>query len=134
MPRRKLSLTDRWAHLYTVARTLGLSAQGAATLRHHWQGLPRPEVVERASRLLLAARHAADAANVTDPSKVQTALVYFNDFCSALPGRDMFMVPRYRGDLDAEAYNEASFSMFAQFLREAAQPPLKQGTIGGHVS
>ena len=133
-PSKRLSLTDRWARLYSTARSLGLSAHGAASLRHHWRGLPQPAILERATQLLQHARAQADAANVSDPQKLGTSLKYFGDFCAAFAGRDMFQHPRWRGDLEAEAYNEATFSMYAQFLREGADPPLKSGTISGHVA
>ena len=126
------SLTDRWAQLYASARTLGLHT--AQAMQHRWQAPPQPEVAERAAQLLAAASINSRDANASEPTRLHAAFGYFGDFCAYLPGRDMFMRPRFRGDLDAEAYNEATFSMFAQFLRDAVAPPLRSNTIGGHVS
>ena len=136
VPRTPKNASDeqRWANIHASARLLGLSAHGSMNLRHHWQHAPRPEIESRAHELLLAARTAVQGANVTDPQRLHATLGHFSAFCAYLPGRDMFMRPRVRGDLEAEAYNEESFAMFAQYLRQAATPQIKAGTVQTHVS
>ena len=138
-----MSPRDKWRLVHTAAASLGLELPGPdGGNLHQWRSPPPAEERRAAERLLLTARESADLAGTSDPVKLLTTFGHLRDFCLVTPNRFLFCFPYYRGDIKAEAYNEATFAMFAQFVRERGSReqgrrrgrPIKADTVSDHVS
>ena len=142
-PIKKLPLRERWRLVHTAAASLGLELPGPTGGNlHQWRAQPSADEYRAAARLLADARSNADLAGTSDPAKLLAAFGYLRDFCMVTPNRYLFAFPRYRGDIIAEQYNESTFAMLAQFIRERGSREqgklhgrqLRADTIAGHIS
>ena len=134
---------EKWRLVHTAAASLGLDLPGPGGGNlHQWRSPPTNEERTTAERLLMSARESADLAGTSDPAKLLSTFGYLRDFCLVTPNRYLFCFPYFRGDITAEAYNEATFAMFAQFIRERGSRvqgqrhgrSLKADTVADHVS
>ena len=136
-------MRERWRLVHTAAASLGLELPGPSGGNlHQWREPPSADEYRAAARLLADARSNADLAGTSDPAKLLAAFGYLRDFCIVTPSRFLFAFPRFRGDIVAEQYNEATFAMLAQFIRERGSREqgrlngrqLRADTIAGHIS
>lgn len=66
------------------------------------------------------------------PGQLQTGLRWFSRFRQAIPSRVPFVAHRWAGDLQAAAYNEETFQLFGEFIRQHGS--VRTGHSGETVS
>lgn len=119
-----------------LAISVGCIDPPQATARLHDRWAEEPPATERHTlrRLREAAawRVASALRHEEGPGQLQTGLRWFSRFRAALPSRVPFMEHRWAGDLQAAAYNEETFQLFAEFIRQHGS--VRAGHTGEVVS
>lgn len=102
------------------------SPQTTARLQDRWEEEPQAQERHALRRLRDAAtwRVASALRHEDGPGQLQTGLRWFSRFRAVLPSRVPFMAHRWAGDLQAAAYNEETFQLFAEFIRQHGSGPL----------
>lgn len=129
-----------------LSAQLGMSGPlgGGAECRDRWA--EDPSDAERAA--LASLRRTADkrvdaasAGGEDGPSHLRTALGWLRRFIDTFPSRQLFAPHQGAGDVNAAAYNEETFRMLGEFIRQhGSVRPGHQGevvsaaTIGDYIS
>lgn len=118
------------------ARAAALRCTGPLEVvdRDEWRTPPPPSerAVLHQLRDSSAWRVHASARGEDGPSHLGTALTWFSKFTAALPSRVPFRPHRWVGDLQAANYNEETFQLFGEFIRQHGS--LQRGREGETVS
>lgn len=99
-----------------------------------WAAEPPAQELHVVRRLRDAAswRVASALRHEEGPGQLQTGLRWFQRFREALPSRTPFIEHRWAGDLQAAAYNEETFQLFGEFVRQHGS--VRAGHVGEVVS
>lgn len=99
-----------------------------------WAAEPEPHERHTIRRLRDAASWRVSSAlrHEEGPGQLQTGLRWFRRFREALPSRVPFIEHRWAGDIQAAAYNEETFQLFGEFVRQHGS--VRTGHAGEVVS